>query len=314
MHYLIGIDGGGSKTKTVISDLSLNTMHTAFGGASNFLVYDKNEIAATIAEQIIQCITHVKADINDKLFVVLGTAGAGRKKETEIFRDYLLNFLREKVKNKIALIIESDAFITLEGAFEGKPGAILISGTGSIMFAKDGNGYLHRVGGYGRIIGDEGSGYRIGMKGLNILSKFFDDRIEHTLLNKLIPERFGILSGEILINKIYKENFDIASIAPVVIYAAKKSDPYALQIIEEQTDELLLHVKAMLKKLKTDRLNIVLSGGILLQDSFFTQKLKEKLIQKISGVQIVEPLHSPETGALMIAKRMAENMDSGNNS
>lgn len=307
MQFLIGIDGGGSKTKTVISDLSLLILHTASGGASNFLVNDKQDVAASIREQISECISHIKLTPDDELIIVIGTAGAGRKKEAELFKDFLLNFLNEEIPCISELVIESDALITLEGAFEGKTGAIMISGTGSIMFAKDENGTLHRVGGFGRLIGDEGSGFRIGMKGLNILSKFFDGRIEHTLLNKLIPERFGLLSSEILINKIYKENFDIASIAPVVIYAAKKSDPYALKIIDEETEELISHIKAMLKKIKTDHLNLVLTGGLLLQDTLFTKTLRTKISNEFSSIRIVEPSHPPEKGALLIAKRIAEN-------
>ncbi len=77
-------------------------------------------------------------------------------------------------------VVESDARVALEGAFSGNPGSILIAGTGSIMFGKDSKGNIHRVGGFGRILGDEGSGFHIARSGLTAVAKQFDGRGERT--------------------------------------------------------------------------------------------------------------------------------------
>ncbi len=99
----------------------------------------------------------------------------------------------------------------MEGAFSGKPGCILIAGTGSILFGKDKNGLMHRNGGFGRIIGDEGSGHSIGRKGLSAVAKELDGRGKSTLITKMLNKKYNISSASDLIINVYKNNFDIAS-------------------------------------------------------------------------------------------------------
>ncbi|MCL4278865.1 MAG: hypothetical protein KJZ60_04155, partial [Ignavibacteriaceae bacterium] len=96
----------------------------------------------------------------------------------------------------------SDAHIALEGAFPDSAGCILIAGTGSILFGKDEKGVIHRVGGFGRLIGDEGSGYSIGRKALNAVSKSSDGRGEETLISELLNSKMNSGSANAIINKV----------------------------------------------------------------------------------------------------------------
>ena len=172
------------------------------------------------------------------------------------------------------------------------------------MFGKDASGEIHRVGGFGRYLGDEGSGYSIGKKGLVAVSKSFDGRGKHTLITKLANEKFNITSPEILITEIYKNNFDIASAAPLVLNAAEQNDEIALKIIEDETEELVLHLKAMAKKINQPILDVSFIGGIISNENIYSKTLLKKIAERLLHVNVKKPDHSPTVGAILMALQL----------
>ncbi|HSP88609.1 MAG TPA: BadF/BadG/BcrA/BcrD ATPase family protein [Ignavibacteriaceae bacterium] len=304
MKYLVGIDGGGTKTKCAVADFKGNIIFETTGGPSNFLVYGLDKVSETIFLLLEDCCKNLNCQFEDFIFIVLGSAGAGRTEDAENLEKHFLNYSKSKQASIKNFKVVSDARIALEGAFSGRPGSILISGTGSIMFGKDSRGEIHRVGGFGRFIGDEGSGYSIGRKALKEVSKFYDGRGKSTLITTLIANHFGINNSEKLINAVYKNNFDIASVAEHVIYAAKKDDQACKKIIDEETDELIFHIQAMKEKLKQEVLEISFSGSIITNDNFFSNMLTKKINETFKDVKIKEPENHPVMGAIIIAKEL----------
>jgi N-acetylglucosamine kinase len=301
MDYYIGIDGGGTKTKAVLIDDNLKIISEDIGGPSNFLVFDIDTVANSLIELIGNVLNKGNIDSQNVKKILLGTAGAGRKEDAE----RLENKLYKVAKTKSIIInnfkVESDARIALEGAFAGKPGSILIAGTGSIMFGKDSNGKIHRVGGFGRLLGDEGSGFHIGRAGLNAVAKSFDGRANKTLLTDLVKEKFDIANSTQLINEVYKNNFDIPQVAPLVIDAALKGDKICTEILNAEVDELIAHIVAMKEKIKTDVLNVSLIGGTITTDNFYAEKFRNK-INELPKVKLKEAELPPDMGAALLAK------------
>ncbi|MEO8398565.1 MAG: BadF/BadG/BcrA/BcrD ATPase family protein, partial [Ignavibacteriaceae bacterium] len=209
MKYLIGIDGGGTKTHCVITNHDGKILFECYGAASNFLIRGTEKVSETILNLIDECKNNLKINYSDIESILIGTTGAGRRSDAERLEEAFIRFSKSQGITFNNFRVESDARIALEGAFSGKPGSILIAGTGSIMFGKDSKGGVHRVGGFGRFIGDEGSGFSIGKKGLTAISKNFDGRGEQTLLTDLINEKFKIDSPGKLIIEIHKNNLDI---------------------------------------------------------------------------------------------------------
>jgi N-acetylglucosamine kinase-like BadF-type ATPase len=304
MNYLIGMDGGGTKTDCIAADIDGNILFTSTGGPVNILIMDKIKVFETLFDLLIQCKTNLKTEFGNFQSVFLGTAGAGRKSDAEKLESGFKEYLKSKGVH-LNFFVDSDARIALEGAFKGKPGSILISGTGSIMFGKDLNERIHRVGGFGRIVGDEGSGYNIGRKGLNAVSKYFDGRGDHTILRKYLFDKFNIDSAEELINEIYRHKLDLAAVAPLVIEAAEKGDQICLRIVDEECEELVLHILAMVKKLKVQELKLTLIGGIVNTNNFFSMTLRKKIDLLAIKVKLQEPELPPAMGAVLLAK---ENM------
>jgi N-acetylglucosamine kinase-like BadF-type ATPase len=176
MNYYIGIDGGGTKTHCLLCSSEGKVLFETFGGPSNFLMIGTEEVCETVYNLIAACLQSENITWSDIASVVLGTTGAGRRSDAETFEKAFAEYLEKKEVSLRDFHVESDARAALEGAFSGNPGSILIAGTGSIMFGKKQTGEIVRVGGFGRFIGDEGSGFMLGKKGLIAAAKQFDGR------------------------------------------------------------------------------------------------------------------------------------------
>jgi len=305
MKYLIGIDGGGTKTDSAITDLSGNIIHQTTGKASNFLVVGIEEAVENIFALVEENLFKLEGDFADVKQIVIGVAGAGRKEDAQLLEKSFKDYANQQGIHFKGVKVVSDAHIALEGAFPDSAGCILIAGTGSILFGKDENGIIHRVGGFGRLIGDEGSGYSIGRKALNAVSKESDGRGEATLISELLNAKMNSSSSTSIINEVYKEKLDVASVAKIVIEAAEEGDPIAEDILDEEADELVLHIKSLMNKIQTDNLNVAFSGSLIDNKNFYSDLLIQKIKSTLPKVKVVKPASTPVSGAILFAKRLA---------
>ncbi|MGL4733307.1 MAG: N-acetylglucosamine kinase, partial [Fusobacteriaceae bacterium] len=227
----------------------------------------------------------------EKTAIGIGVAGAGRKQEVEEIENALrLAGLKE-------FRVTNDAHIALLGAHNGDDGAFLISGTGSIGYLLSEN-TLTRVGGFGHILGDEGSGYSIGLSLLKLLFKGSDNRGEFSenLMGKVL-EKTSLKNRDELLKWVYSktEKGNIAALARVVFENSEEG--ICRKIIEETSEEL----KNMVLSLKrTDKvLKLSLGGGILENPTPVKKLLLEKL-EKTGGIEVVERMYAPEYGAFIL--------------
>jgi N-acetylglucosamine kinase-like BadF-type ATPase len=300
--YVIGIDGGATKTTAVLADLNRNILAERSSGPANFLIIGTDKVAKTISDLILDLCNDAEVNIQNIEIVCMGLTGAGREEDAEKIKNAVLDYWQNNYSSKIKnLIVTSDARIALEGAFSGRPGIILIAGTGSIIFGKDRSGTLYRVGGFGRYIGDEGGGYSIGRLGLQAVAKYFDGRGPETKLLQILQEKFGINSPEDLINKVYNENIDFASLAPFVIQCAEEGDEPCREILRKEAEELVLHIKAIKDKIRVRTVYISFLGGLLSAENYYSKLLRKIILQKIEGVNVILPEHPPAYGAVLLA-------------
>jgi N-acetylglucosamine kinase-like BadF-type ATPase len=304
MKDLIGIDGGGTKTDCAIADLSGKIIYQTVGKPSNFLIIGVEETVENLFAAIEECLFELKGDFSDVKQIVIGVAGAGRKDDAELLEKSFLDYANDEGIHFKGVKVVSDAQVALEGAFPDSAGCILIAGTGSILFGKDKEGNIHRVGGFGRLIGDEGSGYCIGRKALNAVSKEIDGRGEKTIVTKMINDKIDFGISDKLVNKVYKEKLDIAATAKIVIQAAEEGDKAANKILSSEADELVLHLKSILGKIPLKKLNVSFSGSLIDNKNFYSDLLKKKIREKLPQIKIVQPALSPVDGAIQIAKRI----------
>jgi len=305
MKYLIGIDGGGTKTDCAIADLSGNIICESSGKPSNFLIIGVEEAVENIFALIEENLFALEGDFSDVKQIVIGVAGAGREEDAALLEKGFKDYADEEGIHFKGVKVLSDAHIALEGAFPASAGCILIAGTGSILFGKDDRGNIHRVGGFGRLIGDEGSGYSIGRKALNAVSKASDGRGEETLISELIDAKMNHNSSKNIIQKVYNEKLDVPSVAKFVIEAAADGDPIAEDILDEEADELVLHVRSLINKIQTNKFNVAFSGSLIDNKNFYSDLVKRKIKSSLPNVKVIQPAFPPLGGAILFAKRLA---------
>ena len=307
--YIIGIDGGGTKTHAVITDVHGKFLAEHFAGPSNFQIIGVEKSVETIFSLIEMCCESVECWFTDITTVVCGLTGAGRIGDQKRMADGLKKFAVSKKKKLKKIIIESDARIALEGAFKGGPGIILIAGTGSIAFGKDSRGNVHRVGGWGRVLGDEGSGFYLGRLGLTAVTRHIDGRGDKTILMDMIAKELGLIDQTTIINAVYKNNFDIASIAPLVIKAAEKKDTVCRAIIENAVVELAWHIQVAAEKISMtstkkvkEKIHVSFIGGLIANETLVSALLKQYLDVNFPVIEIIQPMSSPAYGAIVMGQ------------
>jgi N-acetylglucosamine kinase-like BadF-type ATPase len=307
-RYVIGMDGGGTKTAAIIAALDGTIVAEHVAGPSNFQIIGVDTAAQTIFSLIIECCRSAQCTPNDIAVVALGLTGAGRAADQKRMADGLKAHASAQGARLKKVIVESDARIALEGAFKGGPGIILIAGTGSIAFGKDARGAIHRVGGWGRILGDEGSGFFIGRSGLTAVTRFIDGRGEKTLLAKMIAEKFQLVDQAAIIGAVYKNSFDVASVAPLVLEAAAKQDRVSRLIIEQASTELTDHVGALAKKLAAGsrkkvsaKIPVSFIGGLIANETLLRRMLKAQLADALPHIQVADPMSPPAYGAVVMS-------------
>jgi N-acetylglucosamine kinase-like BadF-type ATPase len=307
--YVIGIEGGGTKTTAVLCALDGIMLSEAQGGPTNFHIVGIEKTAGTLLDLIQTCCHSVGCSDSQIGAVVAGLAGAGRVLDQQRIMDKVLEVARMRSCNLEKVSIESDARIALEGAFSGKPGIVVIAGTGSIVFGKDERDKVYRAGGWGRFIGDEGSGYAIGREAFRAVAKLLDGYGEKTILVKLFDEKFGLGTQEAIIDAIYEEKYDFASVVPLVMEAASKGDPAAKKILIRACSDLIEMIDAVLMKMNKGKKSapkrpLAFVGSLLMNDNFYSRKIRSAIKRIIPLVSLRNAESSPVVGAALMAIRL----------
>ncbi|MDZ5710997.1 BadF/BadG/BcrA/BcrD ATPase family protein [Jeotgalibacillus haloalkalitolerans] len=301
----IGIDGGGTKTSCVIGDCKGNILGTSLTGSSNIHSNSHHQVK----ERLLQLITDVmqKTDVSiDQIAVIqLCLSGCDRESDKKQIRGFFQGTNFEKKIN-----IANDAIAALYAGTAGAPGIVLIAGTGSIAYglSKDQSNPV-RVGGWGYLLGDEGSGYHIGQMALTSVLKSFDGRGPHTLLTTMLADHFEIRNIQEIIPIIYGDQYTrtlIGSLAEIVMKAEASGDGVAAGILKQAVIEKCLIVKAAISQMKEKDITIVLHGGLFTNDRYkkkFCTQLKSELNTEVNMIESHLP---PVAGAYILALQQSD--------
>lgn len=300
-HYVIGVDGGGTKTELVLIDMAGNYIGRARVGSSNYQAIGAEKLKQTMLEGFAELLKSTNV-IDQKIdHIFLGLAGAGRESDRKEIKALFNN---TEFQDKIS--VDSDAIVALSGAFGTSPGIIIISGTGAICFGKNSEGRVVRSGGWGYLLGDEGSGYYIGRKAILAALKYFDGRGDKTSLRAALENHFKLPSIELIIPPIYQNKIDrvaIAELAPIVFEYANRGDSVAEDIIRGTGRELGKLAKAVAEKLKfsNEEIRVSLIGSIFKQKELLINDISKELYEISWNIEISDPLFEPQFGAALMA-------------
>lgn len=287
IKYLLGIDGGGTKTEFLLTDSDENEIKRIFLGGSNPNSQGIENTFAVLKEGITKICKGL--DVG-KISVFAGIAGSKSSESQKLICEFLSD------SGFASSGCGSDIDLAIEIALKGENGTAVIMGTGIVAYARSGE-KLHRTGGRGYMIDKGGSGFHFGSDALNSAFEFIDGRGGSETILKLIENKLG-KKPEDSVAEIYNGGAAyIASFAPVIFEAYNLGDDVAEKIIDRNAYEAAKIIIAA-KKNADDK--IVICGGLCKQKEILYPFLMKHLAYEASLTFLDEPMVN---GAISLARR-----------
>jgi len=302
---VIGVDGGGTRTRARLSRARGEILGNGEAGIANpnahGFVAAQTEILAAI-ERAFQD-AHIAKQI--VAAACLGIGGVDRADE----RARLTEWARQAIAPRAQIV--NDGEIVLAAGLPEKWGVALIAGTGSIAWGKTREGRIARAGGWGYLIGDEGSGFELAREALRAATQASDGRGEPTQLLEMILNYWGLNAAMELVPRVYRSGLapaDLARLAPLVVRAAEEGDAVARRLIERAAAALADTVIGVARalQLRDEKIPLALAGGLLLEAELLRANLRAELTRRGDAFAPIVLVREPVIGAVRIAMELAQ--------
>jgi N-acetylglucosamine kinase-like BadF-type ATPase len=292
-RIFVGVDVGG--TKSVFAFMKGDVSETLYrrSEGANLSSRGSGKVAKIIGAGL-ELIPGV-SDQTCELTVCAGVAGAGQASGRERLREILTRDFPCST-----FIIRTDADIALDAALGNESGMVIIAGTGSGVHIRDENGNLYRAGGWGSVIGDQGSGVQLGKRALAAVVNDIDGG-PGTRIRSSLETHFELSDQAALVEWIRQPDRDLAALAPLVLEAAGEHDDIAELIVYREVRALAKQATWALSRVASPvRPHVVLIGG-LFGNSYFTDAVRLALLEHVPGFKIGPAQMEPADAALHIA-------------
>jgi N-acetylglucosamine kinase-like BadF-type ATPase len=300
---LLGVDGGGSKTLALVADLEGHILGRGLAGASNFNFIGIEATIAALDRAMSAALTQAGTEGQAMLAAVVGLAGAQEPADQAPFAAWL-----SARYPAVATRVVHDTDLVLAGGTPDGWGVAIVSGTGAIVHGCTPEGQIAYASGWGYLLGNEGSGYAIGLRALQATVRAHDGRGPRTALVEPILAQWSLGRVEDLIQRVYRENAsvaDIAALAPVVLRAAADGDAVAKGIAEDAGNELALAVMAAISRLRwTSAIPCAQAGSILLHGQAVAAAFLARVAELRLPLDPIKQVPEPALGALRLAQRL----------
>lgn len=292
MDYIIGIDGGGTKTETIAYDLEGNEIAKALTGFSN-LVSGKEEALRNIMSGIKACVDILGREGVKGIYLGLAGVEVGDNKkvvEKEIYDKF-----------NIRPVVKNDSELALKAMLKGEDGILVISGTGSIVFGIN-NGIEGKSGGWGHLLGDEGSGYAISIEAFKRITTEYDEGKPQSALTIRVLKQLNMTTIDDIIGFIYSNpKNEIAAIAPIVANMANEGDCICKEILINEGRRLAITAERLYKKLNfKGAVKVALVGGVIKNVKLLRESFETYLKNNIAEIVIVDDEVASSKGAYYI--------------
>ncbi|HYG58673.1 MAG TPA: BadF/BadG/BcrA/BcrD ATPase family protein [Symbiobacteriaceae bacterium] len=306
MPWVLGLDGGGTKTVALVANERGRVLGRGESGPANYHTAGLERAAEHIQQACSNAITDAGLVTQALSSACLALAGVDRTSDRQVMAGIVA-----RLGLTCPVLLENDAAAALTGATGGRPGVVVVAGTGSIAFGEDEKGHRARAGGYGPLLGDEGSGYDIGRKGLIAALRAEDGRSPHTVLVERIKQRFMLESMTDMINLVYGnpaplQRPEIAGLAPMVVEAAREGDSISREILRVAGRELGLCAAAVLQRLQWDSgaaVPVAGSGSVFAAGSLLALPMEQVIRSVCPRAEMTQPKHTAAYGSVLLALR-----------
>jgi N-acetylglucosamine kinase-like BadF-type ATPase len=298
MSYVLGIDAGGTKTVCLLANEDGTIISEARSTGANLQAVGELQVEKVLHEVMEDAIGDLTVA---PVAICLGIAGVDRPDDAAVVRGVM-----KRIGYKARVLVVNDALVALEAGAPGQPGIVVISGTGSICYGRNAAGEAARSGGWGYVLGDEGSGYWIGRAALRAVLREADKRGAQTALTPLLLQHFGVDRPQGLIHEVYHSNLKpaaIGALAQSVHKAFLSGDEVAIGILRAAANELESAALSVARRLSLigTLFPFILAGGIFKAVPWVQEELGRRLplASPKSTVRLLEL--EPAIGAVRLA-------------
>ncbi|MBC5824782.1 MAG: hypothetical protein GIW99_07645 [Candidatus Eremiobacteraeota bacterium] len=301
----VGIDAGASKTLGLLVDRSGAVVDRAVSGGANIRSVGLASAERNLSEVLGRLLSggHVRA-------LCVGAAGIDRPSD----RDSFERLLATSIPAHVTVALRHDAQIALRAATAVRPAVIVVAGTGSLVWGERRDGTGIRAGGYGALIGDDGSAYTMGLAAVHHAARVLDGAESAGALSAAVIESLGTRTVNDIIAKVHRWPPDvarIASLAALVHDAYVTRDVTATHIVDGQGHLLADCLEAAVRSIQgvaQTPLPIVLSGGAFTAVPELANVLTARA-ERIGGCEVCHLRDEPVVGAVLCALELAAGED-----
>ena len=290
----LGIDGGGTKTDAAVCDEHGKILSRAIGGGCAFTGQTREKAEGNLRGAVEAALAPFDGCKTPLAGVCAGIAGCGLPPVQARYQAFLTALLPAAKQIKTC----SDAINALSAGIGAGDGVIAIAGTGSSVFCRV-RGVISRVGGWGYLLGDEGSGFDLGKRALTAALRAIDGRGEKTALTGALEEHFGVPLSE-AVAQIYSGDGKsmISSCAPILLACAEAGDGEALSVLHASAADLAETIETALAGCPVKK--VVLTGSVW-KNEMYLRTVKGMLGDRVQAMRLEAP---PVLGALIEAVAM----------
>ena len=292
--YILGIEGGGTRTTALLADARGREIQRATFGPGNVRLLDDRELRRLLRQ--------ISKQFESPDAIGLGLAGSRQPKD------------RARVQAEAAKVwkatpcrVTHDLEIALAGFNAMETAVLVLSGTGSCCFGKAAEGRTAKMGGWGHILGDKGSGFEIGLRALKAVVFYFDRDATWSRLGERLLTATGTNEPDDLIDWVAAaDKHAVAALAPEVFAAAKKRDRIARDILAGAAGMLAKDAVNCARKLasKKNPVHFVLAGGVLRGQPAFARKVRQAICERWPQATVQVQNHEGVWGAIELAKNL----------
>ena len=293
----MGLDGGGSKLRIAITDADLRSLASIESGPANPSVIGHDGARRLIRRAIADALGQARLQPQEIAAAAIGIAGASNLHS----EDWLLETVAPALPDTL-IVPSSDLEIALVGSLGQRRGILLLAGTGSAVYGVAPGGQRLQIGGWGYLLGDEGSGYWIGSQLLRHIIARHDRgaSCEEDALTRACLDALGLTEPRELIAWLYRSKEApaprVASLAELVLDA--DGSEWAAACVESAAEQLTRQVDLMRSRLDYESAPIAFAGGLLDNDNALSQRVTQRLGLPRRPVA----RHSPVVGAALLAR------------
>jgi len=307
---ILGVDGGGSKTIARLAQLDLageesgwNLLGQGRSTVSNQQAAGQTHATQALEEAITRAFEDARLPVQPISSICLALAGCDRSSDKDFIREWSEQFIPAK-----QLCIVNDAEPLLIAGTPDQWGITLIAGTGSLSWGRNADGRTARAGGWGYLIGDEGSGFACGQAALRAATQNADGRGPATTLLPKLLEYFQCQEPAELVPAVYHRDqpqSEIAALAPIVLAEAIAEDSLALEIVTQAAQSLATMIESVAAQLSLSApFPLVLAGGLLTSSPLLQDLVCQQLQNHDLTPEPIQVLTSAIEGTLQLAQQM----------